>query len=106
MSKPVRTEQEALSELTEAYRRYEEKRSGLGVELVAAIDVTLDQITRLPKAGAPVPRVPRDLGVRRAPVAKFPYHIVYIETPVEIRVLAFAHYRRRPGYWLPRTRPR
>ncbi len=26
---------------------------------------------------SPVPRVPRDLGVHRAPVAKFPYHIVY-----------------------------
>jgi toxin ParE1/3/4 len=104
VSKPVRTEQEALSELTDAYRRYQGKRSGLGDEFVAAIDVALDQITRLPKAGAPVPRVPRDLGVRRAPVAKFPYHVVYIETPAEIRVLAFAHDRRRPGYWLSRTR--
>lgn len=52
MSKRLRTEQEALSELKDAYRRYQEKRSGLGDELVAAIDVTLDLITRLPKAGA------------------------------------------------------
>ena len=57
MSKLVRTEQEALSELKAAYRRYEEKRLRLGAELIAAIDVTLDQIIRLPKTGAPVPRV-------------------------------------------------
>ena len=106
MSKLLRTEQEALSELKDAYRRYQEKRSGLGDEFVAAIDVTLDLITRHPKAGAPVPRVPRNLGVRRVPVRKFPYHIVYIEIPTEIRVLAFAHDRRRPGYWLSRARPR
>jgi toxin ParE1/3/4 len=106
VSKPLRTESEALAELKDAYRWYQEKRPGLGDELLAAIDVTLDQIVRLPRAGAPVPQVPRDLGARRAPVERFPYHIVYIEAPTEIRVLAFSHDRRRPGYWLSRSRPR
>lgn len=46
---------------------------------------------------------PLDLGARRAPVKRFPYHVVYLETPRAIHILAFAHDRCRPGYWLVRS---
>ena len=75
---------------------------GLGIEFFDAVDAALDQIARLPKAGALVRRVAVDLQVRRAPVSRFPYHVVYLETPTTIRVLAIAHDRRRPGYWTSR----
>jgi toxin ParE1/3/4 len=100
VSKPLLTEEEADKELEDAVRWYEERRSGLGAELLAAIDASLLQITEIPGAGSPVPRV-RVLA-RRVPVQGFPYHVVYLETADAIRVLAFAHTRRRPGYWLPR----
>ena len=106
MTKPLRTEEEADRELEEAVRWYEAKRSGLGAELLASVDVTLEQVVRFPGTGTPVPRVPAGLPVRRRPVEKFPYHVVYLETADAIRVLAFAHTRRRPGYWLTRTAPR
>jgi hypothetical protein len=32
-------------------------------------------------------------------VAKFPYQIVYRISADEIRILAFAHLKRRPGFW-------
>jgi plasmid stabilization system protein ParE len=97
VSKPVRFEDEADAEYRAAGRWYEERRAGLGLECFDAIDVTLRQIVRLPQAGTPVPRVHPELQVRRAPVARFPYHVVYLETPAEIRVLAGAHDRRRPA---------
>jgi toxin ParE1/3/4 len=102
VSKPVRFEDEAAAEYREAGRWYEERRSGLGLEFFDAIDVALRQIVRLPQAGAPVPLVHPELQVRRAPVARFPYHVVYLETLVDIRVLAVAHDRRRPAYWQSR----
>lgn len=102
MSKSVRFEAEADAEYRAAGRWYEERRDGLGLEFFDAVDVTLDQITRLPQAGTLVPFVPTDLQVRRAPVTRFPYHVVYLETPSLIRVLAIAHDRRRPGYWTSR----
>ena len=37
MTKPVRTEPEAVDELLEAARWYEKRRRGLGVEFLAAI---------------------------------------------------------------------
>ena len=104
MSKPLRTEEEAEDELSEAIRHYEERRAGLGEDFLAAVDKALARIVRLPGSGAPLPQVPLELGVRRIPVEGFPYRVVYLDTPEAIRILAFAHIRRRPGYWLPRLR--
>ena len=102
MKKPARFEDEADAEYRAAGRWYEERVEGLGIEFFDAVDATLDQIARLPKAGALVRRVPVELQVRRAPVTRFPYHVVYLETSSTIRVLAIAHDRRRPGYWTSR----
>jgi plasmid stabilization system protein ParE len=99
---PVRFEDEADAEYREAGRWYEARRTGLGMEFFDAVDAAPELIVRMPHAGAPVPRLPPDLPVRRAPVKRFPYHVIYLETHTTIRVLAVAHDRRRPGYW--RTR--
>jgi len=99
---PLLIEPEADQELEEACLRYEGERPGLGQRFLDGVAATLDRIARFPQAGAPVPYVSADLPVRRAPVSGFPYHVVYLTTSDAIRVLAFAHYRRRPGYWLGR----
>jgi len=103
VTKPARFEDEADAEYRAAGRWYEERVVGLGIEFFDAVDAALDQVARLPKAGALVRRVPVDLQVRRAPVKRFPYHVVYLETTSTIRVLTIAHDRRRPGYWTSRV---
>src|SRR5688572_1863294 len=35
---------------------------------------------------------------------RFPYSVVYVDDPDMIRVVAFAHHKRRPGYWKRRLR--
>jgi toxin ParE1/3/4 len=85
VKKPARFEDEADAEYRAAGRWYEERVVGLGIEFFDAVDAALNQIARLPKAGA-----------------RFPYHVVYLETSSTIRVLAIAHDRRRPGYWTSR----
>jgi hypothetical protein len=72
--KTLRTEPEASIELAEAAVRYEGKREGLGIEFLEAVDAALDFVTRFTHAGSPVPLVPKDLPVRRAPVRRFPFH--------------------------------
>ena len=96
--KPLRTEPESSTELAEAAVWYETKREGLGLEFLEAVDAALEFITRFPQAGSPVPLVPKDVPVRRVPVRRFPFHVVYVELSDAIRVLAFAHDRRLPGY--------
>jgi plasmid stabilization system protein ParE len=100
----VRFEDEADAEYQAAGRWYEGHRTGLGIEFLDAVDAAVRQIADLPHAGTRLPRVPATLPVRRVPVRRFPYHVVYLETPVAIRVLAVAHDRRRPGYWKSRLR--
>ncbi len=103
MSVPFRTEPEASAELDEAVTWYEHQRGGLGSVFLEAVDDALTTVARWPQIGAHVPGVPPDLPVRRVPVRRFPYHIVYLETPEAIRILAFAHDRRLPGYWRDRA---
>jgi hypothetical protein len=71
----------------------------VGVEFLEAVDATLDHIARWPQAAQQVPGVSADIPARKAPVKGFPYHIAYLEMPDTIRVLAFAHDSREPGYW-------
>jgi toxin ParE1/3/4 len=104
VSRAIRFEDEAEQEYRAAARWYDDQRAGLGTEFLDTVDATLAHIVRFPRAGVFVPRVPAELRVRRAPVKRFPYHIVYInlETETTIRVLAVAHDRRKPGYWKSR----
>ena len=102
MTKPVFTEAEADLELTDAAWWYEERRSGLGRRFVDAFAATLERVARFPAAGSFVPHVAAELRVRRAPIGRFPYHAIYLETPDAIHILAVAHDRRKPGYWLSR----
>jgi toxin ParE1/3/4 len=100
---PFRIENEAAVELEEAAAWYEQRRIGLGGEFMDAVDEVLAFITRWPHSGRPVPDVPQDLPIRRIPVRRFPYHVVYLEVSGAIRILAFAHNRRSPGYWETRA---
>jgi len=101
----VRFEEEAEVEYRLAGRYYEERREHLGIEFFDAVDATIDHIIEFPRADALVPRISPDLPVRRRAVMRFPYHVVYLETSGNLRILAIAHDRRKPGYWMKRLAP-
>lgn len=99
MTKPIRIDSEAENELTAACEWYEQQCAGLGDELLQAIHETIARVADYPGSGALYPQMPEELGVRRVLVRRFPYTVVYLDLSDEIRILAFAHTRRRPGYW-------
>jgi plasmid stabilization system protein ParE len=101
LTRPVRISQEADAEMAEAARWYETHRVGLGADFLDAVDTAVARIAETPRTGSPVPGVP-DETIRRRPVRRFPYHVVYVELADQIQVLAIAHDRRRPGYWADR----
>ena len=100
--KPVRLEPEAKQELAAAGAWYEERREGLGLELVAEVDAVFAAIARSPSRFPFYPRVAPELAVRRAGARHFPYSIALVELATVVRVLAVAHEMRRPGYWVGR----
>jgi len=105
VSQQVRFAPEASAELEEAARWYEQRHTGLGLAFLAAVDLTVESVTRWPGVGGPIDGLPEDLVVRRVRIGRFPYHVAYLVTEDQIYVLAIAHDRRRPLYWSSRVNP-
>jgi plasmid stabilization system protein ParE len=82
---------EARLELEEAYKWYEDKRAGLGKELLLVVDAAIEQIRRSPEIGTIVHR-----NVRRILTRRFPYGIFYIVEERRIYVVAVFHGSRNP----------
>jgi toxin ParE1/3/4 len=59
---------------------------------------------RAPRSFPRLQDVDATLEIRRALLARFPYALVFLVREDEVRVLAVAHAKRRPGYWLSRVR--
>jgi plasmid stabilization system protein ParE len=90
----------AREELATAAEWYEERRPGLGVELVAEIDEAVAQLSEQPQAW-PLWRVDRPY--RKRALDRFPYVVFYALTASgDIEIAAVAHASRKPGYWLER----
>jgi len=97
---------EARAEFRSAAIWYDEQRPGLGDEFVAEVTAMLTRIAQASHAYPLWPNV-KDTAVpiRRALVQRFPYAIAFEVHSNEIRVLAVAHAKRRPLYWVTRTQP-
>jgi toxin ParE1/3/4 len=90
---------EAEEELFQAIAWYEERKTGLGIELAATIDRELEAILDLPLANAPWLE---NRPYRRRVIRRFPYVIFYRYENDAVIVIAIAHTRRKAGYWLER----
>ncbi len=99
----VRLSPEAVTELAEAAQWYAARRPGLEVEFLTEVERVLPLIGTSPASFPRLLDLPADLVVRRALLPRFPYAIVFMDLGTEIRVLAVAHAKRRPGYWLNRV---
>jgi toxin ParE1/3/4 len=91
----------AQLEVRAAAHWYSEQEVGLGEEFVAEIDRVLAKIAG---AAARHPVWHRDRPYRKALVRRFPYVIFFLDEADAVRVLAVAHQKRKPGYWLRRIR--
>ena len=98
--KPVRLSEPAAEELAAAVGWYEQRRVGLGAELLDAVAATIELIRSHPEIGA---EHRGRATSRQVNVQRFPYKVVYRVRSDEIDVVAIAHSSRRPGYW--RSRP-
>jgi plasmid stabilization system protein ParE len=93
----VRFHPAAELELSEAADAYDLENEGLGAKLLAKVRVATDLVCKYPKIA------PRAQGaVRRKMIDGFPYSILYSVEEEEIFVVAVAHHRRHPTYWLTR----
>jgi plasmid stabilization system protein ParE len=95
----LRIDPEADAETREAGAWYEQRRPGLGLEFLAAVDSAVQRIRKAPGRYPRLETLPGEEAVRRLVLDRFPYTIIYEVVEDEIRILAVAHTHRRPNYW-------
>ncbi len=94
----VRFDPDAQAEFIKAVQYYEDCQHGLGRRFRLAVEDATQKITEAPfryrLLHAPF---------RRYLMTKFSYSIIYTIEPDHIRILAVAHSKRKPWYWLRTT---
>ena len=98
---------EADAEVEAAALWYDERRPGLGGEFLAEVTAVLQRIEAAPHS---FPRWPGASGraepIRRAVMDRFPYVVAFEGHSDHILILAIAHGKRRPLYWLALATPK
>ena len=95
--KSFRILSEASEELEACVSYYNSQRPGLGTEFLAEFERTADRILELPNAGRLVGK-----DIRSKPIHRFPFYVLYRWQENETTIVAVAHRRRRPRYWIQR----
>jgi Plasmid stabilisation system protein. len=90
----------AETELDEAVAYYEAVEQGKGYELFKRIQEAIEQIRQFPES-APISRGSvRSIIIQ--PIQRWSFTLHYRATSSVIRILAVAHQKRQPFYWLER----
>jgi len=89
----------AQQEIDEAVVWFNEQVDGAGLDFLDE----LDRVVRLVKS-YPFASTKLDQDIRRCLFARFPYSLIYGVEEQTIVVIAVAHSRRAPRYWMDRLR--
>ena len=93
-SKPYRLHALAWLEIEGADEWYRQHSEDAAVDFVAEVFRAIRSIREAPH------RWPGYLhGTRRYVLDRFPFSIVYLDTPELVKIVAVAHGKRKPGYW-------
>ena len=88
----------AEAEHLESVAYFESKRPGLGAMYLAEFESVMSTVCEAPHR-YPVEKQP---DVRRVRMKRFPFTVMFRAASGIVQVLAVAHSRRRPQYWLGR----
>jgi toxin ParE1/3/4 len=94
----------AFDEALHAALWYDEQRTGLGDEFYDEVLKSLESVGRTPLRYPVYEAFSVNPPLRRAPVRRFPYDVIYRfdEGDAEPLVIAVCHASQRPGYWAGR----
>lgn len=95
---------QAERELDLARKWYDEQRYGLGLVFFDAFEAAVEHARAFPDAGTAMVDARMERLVRRFPLEGFPFQIVTTVVDDGLLVIAVAHAKRKPGYWLERVK--
>ncbi len=88
----------AQAELDEAFLWYEDQVVGLGYSFLEEFHHSVKLIASFPTL---YEQISKD--IRRCIMNRFPYGIIYGVDDNEIIIIAVAHLKRKPNYWVDRN---
>jgi plasmid stabilization system protein ParE len=94
---------EANDELATASEWYERQQRGLGAAFSEEVFHALEVLEDSPETWPEWPGVTHVPPIRRFLLWDFPFALPFVVLEDRVVVLAVAHVRRRPGYWLERA---
>jgi len=98
--KTYRFHPSASAELLAAVEWYAARDAIVAMAFAQVIETAVREIAAVPLAWAPGAG---RADLRRRVLRRYPYSIVYLIDETAIVVVAVAHHKRRPGYWLRRV---
>lgn len=87
----------AQQEVDDAFRWFEDRSEGRGLEFLDELDRIVRLIRSFPFATSDI-----EPDIRRSLLARFPYAVIYGIDGQTIIVIAVAHIHREPRYWIDR----
>jgi plasmid stabilization system protein ParE len=99
--KKLRVLNEARQEFADALRYYRRQAPAFAEALALEYRQIVRHAQEFPDAGA-VEATSVSIPVRRFLLHQFPYKVLIVNLPDQLVVIAFAHAKRKPGYWLRR----
>ncbi len=93
---------EAQEDANESARWYSDRDSSLGEEFLTEVAAGLDAVKRDPHALTRLESYTGRLDIRRKRLQRFPFLLIILCRPHETVVVAVAHTKRRPHFWLNR----
>lgn len=88
----------AEQELADAVDYYESAQAGLGLRYLQEVEYLIQLLVDFPEMGVVIQG-----SIRRLVLPKFPYSLLYrVLDDRQIRILAVAHHKQRPRYWVNR----
>jgi len=92
--KTVIVEDRAETEIKNAFFWYLERKESIALQFYEAVTKAMNTIVASPKIGNPL-----SLRLRKFPVGKFPYNMIYREDTEAIYIVTLSHHKRRPEHW-------
>src|SRR5262245_25631442 len=97
--KPWHFHEDVPEEVERPESWYDARERGLGDDFIVVLDTVLARLEEGPAMAVPAPE---DVRARRVLLPRFPFAIVFVELDDHYLVVAVAHLKRKPGYWLTR----
>ncbi len=89
---------EARLELLNAIEYYRKRSPELARDFYEKVNEAINELLEFPESSPLI----HPIGVRRKVMQRFPYNVLYTADPDVLYIVAIAHQKRRPDYWLQR----